>query len=95
MTTQHSKNTGSNAILKTGKITGTGQKAQNMKGLPKNWNCPIGNEPLFNGEKIETHHIVPVKQGGSDDTENLVHLHAACHKQVHSKSKKERLEVRS
>ncbi|MBD2431388.1 HNH endonuclease [Fischerella muscicola CCMEE 5323] len=36
---------------------------------------------------METHHIVPVAQGGSDDTENLQHLHAPCHKQVHSKSK--------
>ncbi|MFB2833250.1 HNH endonuclease [Floridanema evergladense] len=26
-------------------------------------------------------------KGGSDDTDNLQHLHVACHKQVHSKSK--------
>ena len=26
----------------------------------QNWKCPICNEPLFNGEEIETHHIVPV-----------------------------------
>jgi RNA-directed DNA polymerase len=39
---------------------------------------------LFNGESIETHHIVLVKDGGSDDTENLIHLHSACHKQEHS-----------
>ena len=45
------------------------QVAKNQK-----WKCPICNDPLFNGEEIETHHIVPVKQGGSDDTENLVHL---------------------
>jgi RNA-directed DNA polymerase len=38
-------------------------------------------------EAIETHHIVPVKNGGSDDIENLIHLHSACHKQVHSQSK--------
>ncbi|ACK69499.1 reverse transcriptase [Gloeothece citriformis PCC 7424] len=36
---------------------------------------------------METHHLKPLKDGGSDDTENLVHLHAACHKQVHSKTK--------
>ena len=30
---------------------------------------------LFNGEEIETHHILPVKQGGSDDMDNLEHLH--------------------
>jgi 5-methylcytosine-specific restriction endonuclease McrA len=36
---------------------------------------------------IETHHIVPVAEGGLDDIENLMHLHKACHKQVHSKTK--------
>lgn len=55
------------------------QVAKNQK-----WKCPVCNDPLFNGEEIETHHIVPVKQGGSDDAENLIHLHKACHKQVHT-----------
>ena len=53
----------------------------------QNWKCPNCEESLFNGEEIETHHIVPLKDGGTDDSENLVHLHKACHKQVHSKSK--------
>ena len=53
----------------------------------QNWSCPICGDHLFNGEEIETHHIVPVKDGGSDDTENLIHLHSSCHKQVHSKTK--------
>ncbi len=53
----------------------------------QNWKCPNCGQSLFNGENIETHHIVPVKIGGSDDSENLIHLHAACHKQEHSKTK--------
>ena len=53
----------------------------------QNWKCPCCGNFLIIGEKIETHHIIPVKDGGSDDTENLIHLHAACHKQEHSKSK--------
>lgn len=53
----------------------------------QNWKCPICGDSLFNVEEIETHHIIPVKDGGSDDTENLIHLHKACHKQVHSKTK--------
>ncbi len=53
----------------------------------QSWKCPNCGQSLFNGEDIETHHIVPVKEGGSDDTENLIHLHSACHKQEHSKSK--------
>lgn len=47
------------------------------------WKCPECGEPLFNGEGIEIHHIVPVAEGGTDDTENLQHLHGACHRQVH------------
>ncbi|AFZ52119.1 group II intron reverse transcriptase/maturase [Dactylococcopsis salina] len=50
--------------------------------------CPVCGDSLYNGEEIETHHIVPVKDGGSDDAENLVHLHKACHKQVHSSKTK-------
>jgi RNA-directed DNA polymerase len=62
------------------------QVAQNQ-----NWKCPVCGEPLFNGEEIETHHIVPVAQGGGDDAENLQHLHKMCHKQEHSKTKLNRL----
>jgi RNA-directed DNA polymerase len=57
--------------------------AQNQK-----WKCPICGEALFNGEEIETHHIVPVSEGGLNDISNLQHLHTPCHKQVHIKSKK-------
>lgn len=51
------------------------------------WKCPECGEPLFNGEEIDTHHIVPVAEGGTNDIENLQHLHVPCHKRVHSKSK--------
>ena len=53
--------------------------------IRQNYKCPNCGQSLFNGEDIETHHIVPVKEGGSDDTENLIHLHSACHKQEHNK----------
>ncbi len=48
------------------------------------WKCPICGEHLNNGEAIETHHIVPMAEGGLDDIDNLQHLHKACHKAVHS-----------
>lgn len=57
----------------------------------QNWKCPNCGEPLFNGEELDTHHIVPVAEGGREDIENLQHLHRACHKQEHSKSKSIRL----
>ncbi|MEG4076198.1 group II intron reverse transcriptase/maturase [Microcoleus sp. Pol14C2] len=55
------------------------------------WKCPKCGEALFNREEIETHHIVPVTEGGTDDTENLQHLHSPCHKQVHKTQVKSRL----
>jgi len=53
----------------------------------QNWKCPVCGDSLFNGEPIETPHIVPVAEGGTDDSENLKHLHSSCHKQVHSQTK--------
>lgn len=57
----------------------------------QDWKCPECGEPLLNGEEIETHHIAPVAEGGTDDMENLRHLHRACHKQVHKTQVKSRL----
>ena len=57
----------------------------------QNWICPICGEPLFNGENIDTHHIIPVAEGGLDDIENLQHMHKSCHIQEHTKSKFSRL----
>ncbi|MEW5860140.1 MAG: group II intron reverse transcriptase/maturase [Cyanobacteriota bacterium] len=57
----------------------------------QDWKCLKCGEPLFNGEEIETHHIVPVTKGGTDDVENLQHLHVSCHKQVHKIQVKSRL----
>ena len=51
----------------------------------QNYKCPMCKQFLFNGEEIETHHLVSVKDGGSNNIENLTHLHKACHKQVHGK----------
>lgn len=48
------------------------------------WKCPVCGEHLFNGEQLHTHHKIRVKDGGTDGIENLVHLHVACHKHIHS-----------
>ncbi|NEQ74062.1 MAG: group II intron reverse transcriptase/maturase [Okeania sp. SIO2C9] len=80
--------------IKTGKnYWARGSKYEQIAKF-QNWKCPVCGDHLFNGELIETHHIVPVAEGGSDDPENLMHLHKACHKQVHSKTQVERMEVR-
>lgn len=54
------------------------QVAENQK-----WKCPVCHELLFNGEKLNTHHVVAVKDGGMDRVENLVHLHHTCHQHLH------------
>lgn len=50
----------------------------------QNWHCFICGEHLFNGEELDTHHINKVKNGGTDDINNLVHLHKTCHHAIHS-----------
>jgi RNA-directed DNA polymerase len=51
----------------------------------QHWQCPVCAQHLFNGEDLHTHHIVPLAAGGRDDEDNLVHLHHACHRQVHGR----------
>lgn len=53
---------------------------QNQAGL-----CYLCKDNIDNGEAIDIHHKIPRSLGGSDKLENLVVLHSACHKQVHSK----------
>jgi len=49
----------------------------------QNWQCPVCGEHLFNGEELQTHHIIPLKAGGSQCAENMNHLHQTCHQQLH------------
>ncbi len=80
---------------KSGKTSWAKGSKNEQVAKSQDWKCPICHEHLFNGEEIQTHHIVPAKDGGSDDNDNLQHLHTACHKQVHSKKSKQLgLEVR-
>lgn len=41
--------------------------------------CPICGESLHNGEKVELHHIKPVKEGGEYSMSNIQPLHQICH----------------
>ena len=53
----------------------------------QNWQCPVCGEHLFNGEELHTHHKIPVVKGGTDRTENLIHLHKVCHQHLHQTGK--------
>jgi RNA-directed DNA polymerase len=57
----------------------------------QHWTCPVCAQHLFNGEDLHTHHTVPLAAGGSDDEDNLVHLHHACHRQFHGKRRSQEL----
>lgn len=59
----------------------------------QNWFCPVCGEHLFNGEELHTHHIIQVKDGGTDFVDNFVHLHKACHKHLHTGKRSKLLEA--
>jgi len=50
--------------------------------------CPICDESLHNGEKVELHHIKPAKEGGVYSMSNIQPLHQICHISItHNKAK--------
>ena len=51
--------------------------------------CPICQESLHNGERVELHHIKPVKIGGKYTISNIQPLHQICHQSIsHSAANK-------
>ena len=54
--------------------------------------CPICNDWLTNGERLETDHIIPQTKGGEDTLDNKQLLHYYCHMQ---KSIQDKMEVSS
>ena len=51
------------------------------------YKCIVCGQSIFNGEPPQIHHIVPRKDGGSDDAKNLVFLHQYCHHKIHHDKK--------
>jgi RNA-directed DNA polymerase len=45
--------------------------------------CPGCGQPLFDGQEVHLHHLIPVHAGGSDERGNLQWLHTACHRPRH------------
>ncbi|GBC59383.1 group II intron reverse transcriptase/maturase [Desulfonema ishimotonii] len=46
--------------------------------------CPMCRTELDNEEGWHIHHLLPKANGGTDTVDNLVLIHAACHRQIHS-----------
>ena len=45
--------------------------------------CSCGTLPVLN-RKLDVHHVVERRKGGSNDLDNLVALHHECHMKVHA-----------
>jgi RNA-directed DNA polymerase len=49
------------------------------------YRCALCHIQFVPGEAIETDHIIPTSQGGSDDRSNKRLVHPWCHRQRHQK----------
>ena len=54
----------------------------------QNFKCPICGEHIHNGEPLHLHHITHVSKGGTDEVNNLIWMHKACHETTHTKKSK-------
>ena len=45
--------------------------------------CPLCGEHISLDDEFELHHILPIKDGGTNKIKNLVFLHRRCHKSKH------------
>ena len=54
----------------------------------QNWKCTECKEHLFNGEKLQQHHKIHMKDGGLETVENLELIHQSCHMNKHSREKR-------
>lgn len=50
--------------------------------------CSFCNLSFLPDDILEIHHLIPPKQGGTNDLSNLQLLHGHCHDSVHSKTKR-------
>jgi len=55
------------------------------------YRCALCTIPFVPGEDIETDHIIPTSQGGTDDIKNKRLVHPWCHRQRHQKDGRQRL----
>ena len=56
----------------------------------QNYLCPICRTTLFSSERLDLHHVLPKKSGGKNFYQNLKLVHESCHRQIHSKSYKDK-----
>ena len=55
------------------------------------YRCDLCHIQFIPGESIETDHIIPTSQGGTEDLNNKRLVHPWCHRQRHQKDERQRL----
>lgn len=45
--------------------------------------CPVCEQPLYNSESLQRHHITPIHMQGEDKFNNIVIVHTHCHQHIH------------
>lgn len=68
-------------------ITKNSAKLRELIYKKYNHQCPICSDSLHNGEKVELHHIKPIKDGGTYAVSNIQPLHQICHISVTHRNK--------
>ena len=54
------------------------------------YRCALCHVQFLSGESIETDHVIPTSQGGTDDLNNKRLVHSWCHRQHHQKDGRQR-----
>jgi RNA-directed DNA polymerase len=54
------------------------------------WRCWSCGEWLGNGERLELHHVIPLRAGGTDAPDNLRWVHQSCHWTLNGQTEKPR-----
>ena len=69
----------------------TYQKQRLILHQKQGYRCALCHIPFIAGESIETDHIIPTSQGGTDEISNKRLGHPWCHRQRHQKDGRQRL----
>ena len=68
----------------------TSEQQRLMLHQKQGYRCARCHIPFIRGESIETDHILPTSQGGTDDSKNKRLVHPWCHRQRHQKDGRQR-----
>jgi RNA-directed DNA polymerase len=51
--------------------------------ISQNGICPVCQQSLLEGGRLQRHHILPTSKGGKNTLGNIVLIHAHCHSHIH------------